>query len=160
MRHRIGAAVVGMAAILALGVHLRGGQIRLAPPVLADSGKDEHKMEPCSVQKLKGSYGFTTTGSIVAAGPVGLIAGVGVLTFDGSGGVTQAETVSLNGAIVERISLGDYSVGRDCTGDMSVTLPPPAGASTSHFVVVDDGKEMRFIVTGAGRVLTTVAKKQ
>ena len=39
--------------------------------------------------RLKGSYGFTTTGSIVAAGPVGLVADVGVMTFDGVGNVSR-----------------------------------------------------------------------
>lgn len=83
-----------------------------------------------------------------------------MLAFDGLGGVSQTETLSLNGAISERSSQGIYSVDRDCTGDMTINLPPPAGDSKSNFVIVDEGKEMRFIVTGAGRVLTTVARRQ
>ena len=100
------------------------------------------------------------SGSIVAGGPIGLVADVGVLTFDGLGNVTQSDTVSLNGVIGERRSAGQYFVEPDCTGDMTLVLPPPAGVATSHFVIVDQGKEIRFIVTGPGRVLTTVAKRQ
>jgi hypothetical protein len=45
---------------------------------------------------------------------------------------------------------------------MSIVVPAPGGVATleSHFVIVDHGKSLRAIVTGAGRVLTTVADKQ
>ena len=154
--------VVGVVMVggVALGALLGGGRLQLVPAVHAENGKDDHRGESCSIARLRGSFGFTTTGSIVAAGPIGLVASVGVLTFNGLGGVSQDETVSLNGTIVERSSVGTYFVDHDCTGNMSITLPPPAGVSTSNFVIVDDGKEMRFIVTGTGRVITTVAKKQ
>ena len=54
-------------------------------------------------------------------------------------------------------------------GQTAVTLellvptgPAPGGVATleSHFVIVDHGKSLRAIVTGAGRVLTTVADRQ
>jgi hypothetical protein len=157
---RVCVAAVVMVAIFALGVERRGGTFQPVPTVRADGRPDDDKGERCSATKLAGSYGFTTTGSIVAAGPIGLVADVGVLTFDGIGGVSQSETLSLNGAISERSSVGQYFVEPDCTGDMSLTLPPPAGVATSRFVIVDHGNELRFIVTGAGRVLTTNARKQ
>jgi len=155
--HRISIGVVGIAAIFALSVQAHNGQIVSAR---AEGEGDEHRVPKCSVARLKGSFGFTTTGAIVAAGPIGLIADVGVLVFDGFGHVSQTETLSLNGVIAQRSTQGEYLDDGDCTGDMSITLPPPAGLSTSHFVIVDEGKEIRFIVTGAGRVLTTVARKQ
>ena len=158
--HRLSMAAVGMAAIFALSIQAHSGRIQNISTVRPDSDGDEHRLPKCSVARLRGSFGFTTTGSIVAAGPVGLVADVGVLVFDGFGGVSQTETLSLNGVITQRSSQGEYFDDGDCTGDMSITLPPPAGLSTSHFVIVDEGKEMRFIVTGAGRVLTTVARKQ
>jgi hypothetical protein len=125
----------------------------------ANAGVDE-----CSVSTLIGSFGVATSGSIVAFGPVGLVAEVGVIKFDGAGGVSQTTTVSLNGTIVpNRSSIsGSYEVNADCTGDLSVLLPGPTGTitSTSHFVIVDHGKEVRLVNTGAGRVLLGNARKQ
>jgi len=118
----------------------------------------------CSVATLRGSYGTQTTGSIVAFGPIGPVVDTGIIRFDGVGGASQTTTLSLNGSIVpNRSSLtGVYTVNPDCTGDMALVLPVPGGTttSTSHFVIVDHGKEIRLVVTGAGRVLAGNAKKQ
>jgi len=120
--------------------------------------------DPCSVSTLNGSFGVATSGSIVAFGPIGPVAEVGVIKFDGAGGVSQTTTVSLNGTIIPNRSSvsGSYEVNPDCTGDLSVELPAPGGTitSTSHFVIVDHGMEIRLINTGAGRVLLGKARKQ
>lgn len=154
---------VGMVAIVGFGVQARTKEVSFAPTVRAESRTDV-KEESCGLKTLRGFYGFTTTGSIVSGGPPGLVADVGLLTFDGQGGVSQVETLSLNGVIIpERISIsGTYSVDDNCTGDMTIVVPAPGGVATleSHFVIVDHGKSLRAIVTGAGRVLTTVADKQ
>ena len=118
----------------------------------------------CSVATLHGSYGLQTSGSIVALGPVGLVAEAGIITFDGAGGASQTTTLSLNGLIVPNRSSvsASYTVNPDCTGDLEVVLPV-AGAtttSTSFFVIVDHGKELRLVNTGAGRVLVGNARKQ
>jgi len=42
-------------------------------------------LDECSVSTLKGSFGIATSGSIVAFGPVGPVAEVGVIKFDGAG---------------------------------------------------------------------------
>jgi len=72
--------------------------------------------------------------------------------------------VSTNGLIIpNRSSLsGTYLVNPDCTGDLALVLPVPGGTitSTSHFVIVDHGKEIRLVNSGAGRVITGNAKKQ
>ena len=118
----------------------------------------------CSVATLNGSYGIQSTGSIVAFGPIGPIAEAGTITFDGAGGVSQVTTVSLGGQILpNRTSLsGSYTVNADCTGDAAVILPVPGGTttSTSHFVIVDHGKEIRLVNTGTGRVIVGNARKQ
>jgi hypothetical protein len=122
------------------------------------------ELDQCSVGTLMGSFGIATSGSIVAFGPVGPVAEAGIITFDGAGGVSQTTTVSLNGTILlNRSSIsGSYEVNPDCTGDLSVVLPVPGGTitSTSHFVIVDHGKEIRLVNTGAGRVLLGNARKQ
>jgi hypothetical protein len=133
--------------------------------VLALSLTSNAKAEDgCSVRTLMGSFGIATSGSIVAFGPVGPVAEAGTISFDGAGGVSQTTTVSLNGTILpDRSSIsGSYDVKPDCTGDLSLVLPVPGGTitSTSHFVIVDHGKELRLVNTGAGRVLLSNARKQ
>jgi hypothetical protein len=123
--------------------------------------------DACSVASLKGSYGIQSTGSIVALGPIGPIAEAGTITFDGAGGVLQITTVSIGGLggqiNANRTSLsGSYTVNADCTGDLAVILPVPGGTttSTSHFVIVDHGKEIRLVNSGTGRVIVGNARKQ
>src|SRR5579864_5088813 len=120
--------------------------------------------DACSVASLKGSFGIQSTGSIVALGPIGPIAEAGTITFDGAGAVSSITTVSLGGQIIpNRTSLsGSYTVNADCTGDLAVILPVPGGTttSTSHFVIVDHGKEIRLVNTGTGRVIVGNARKQ
>lgn len=118
----------------------------------------------CSLRTIQGSYAISTTGSIVFAGPVGAVADVGKVTFDGNGGASQSTAVSLNGVIIpKRSSLsGSYAVDANCTGEISLTLPGPTGSitSTSRFVIVRNGEELLTINTGAGRVLTGTANRQ
>jgi hypothetical protein len=117
----------------------------------------------CSTETIRGKYAYEVTGSIVSNGPIGLVADVGIISFDGVNGASQASTVSLNGTILHRASLGgSYIVNPDCTGHASLTLPGPAGPiqSDSDFVIVNHGQEMRTINTGAGRVLAGTARRQ
>ena len=120
--------------------------------------------EGCSVATLNGTFGIQVTGSIVDFGPIGPVAEAGIIKFDGTGGVSQTTTVSLNGTIIpDRSSLsGSYQINPDCSGDLSLVLPVGPGVtvtSTSHFVIVDHAKEIRLVNTGAGRVLAGNARK-
>jgi hypothetical protein len=95
---------------------------------------------------------------------IGPVAEVGIINFDGAGGASQTKTVSLNGTIVpNRSSLSDsYHVNPDCAGDLALVLPGGTGVtttSTSHFVIVERGKEIRLVNTGTGRVLAGNARK-
>lgn len=129
-----------------------------------DSEGDDSSSFACSLKTLRGSYATSTTGSIVFAGPVGAVADVGKIIFDGDGAASQSTAVSLNGAIISNRSSisGSYSVDADCTGDMTLILPGPTGTitSTSRFVIVRNGEELLTINTGLGRVLTGIATKQ
>jgi hypothetical protein len=131
---------------------------------LDDNEDDDSSPFLCSRKTIKGSYATSTTGSIVFAGPVGAVADVGRIIFDGNGGASQTTAVSLNGMIIpSRSSLsGSYRVEEDCTGEISLILPGPAGtiASTSRFVIVRNGEELLTINTGVGRVLTGMATRQ
>ena len=129
-----------------------------------DAEEDDSSPFACSLRTIKGSYAISTTGSIVSAGPVGAVADVGKLTFDGNGGALQTTTVSLNGTIIpSRSSLaGSYTVNPDCTGELSLTLPTATGPipSISRFVMVASGNQLLLVNTGVGRVLTGLATRQ
>lgn len=65
--HRMSIGAVGMAAIFALSVQAHNGRIQIVPTASAESERDERHAARCSAARLKGSFGFTTTGWIVAA---------------------------------------------------------------------------------------------
>jgi len=154
------AITLAFVLVFALGIQMRDSRTQLVP--VAHASDDPPLFERgCDIHSLFGSYGISTTGFIVSAGPVGPVGDVGVITFDGQGNVVQTSTVSLNGAITAgRMSAGTYIMNPDCTGTITAHLPPPAGLSQSNFVVVDKGKELQLINTGNGRVLVGNARKQ
>jgi hypothetical protein len=82
--------------VLGLSIHLFGVPAFIAPRTTAAAQPRHSDSHTCSLETIEGSYGTSTTGSIVSAGPVGLVADVGVITFDGEGVVSQTTTVSLN----------------------------------------------------------------
>ena len=92
---------------------------------------------PCTAHNLRGPYALVTSGSIVSAGPVGVVAEVGVITFDGRGHVSQTTTLSLNGTIVpSRTASGAYVVNQDCTGELAGSHAAPSSRSV-HVQVCD-----------------------
>jgi hypothetical protein len=111
----------------------------------------------CSANSLAGRYGFMVTGTIVASFPgipPGPHANVGTVTLNNNGTLSFTGTQSFNGAIIPSTSTGIFSVNPDCTG--SVTF---ANGVSLNFVVVDNGKELYFIQTLPGTVVSGTAKK-
>ena len=159
----IGLAVF-VTGLFAVGVAFKGragGEGSIVPGVQA-KGPDEGRSrcpKHCSIETLEGCYATNISGFIVSNGPVGPVADVGVLTFDGDGNVSQVSTSSLNGNITQGLHLaGTYTVNSDCTG--SYTLQLPFGPATSNFVINNEGREIQIINATNGRVLSGVAKKQ
>lgn len=121
--------------------------------------------QTCSNQSLKGSYGYTVTGSIVTSqGPLvaGPFAAVGRIVFDGVGGVQTVRSLSDNGLILTNDSgTGTYSMNSNCTGSFNITVGPPGNAITLTLnIVLDDTYELRGIVTTSGIVLTFEGRRQ
>jgi hypothetical protein len=112
--------------------------------------------EECSNASLHGSFGVTSTGTIIGVGP---LSAVGVATFNGQGNHVGFDTISLNGSIIPRSTFtGTYKVNSDCTG--SDTENFQGGLTIQrNFVIVDGGREIRFIVTNPGNAVTAVARK-
>jgi len=122
---------------------------------------DEHR--ECSNASLRGSFGFTATGTLLALPPpfAGPFAEIGRQTFDGHGNVDGTATLSANGNIVKGVTVqGTYAVNPDCTGSMTIFILPFGNTADRDFVLDDDGAELRAISTGQGSVETLVYKKQ
>ena len=130
--------------------------------ILPRAHADEHR--ECSNASLQGSFGFSSTGTLLAlpppfAGPFGEI---GRQTFDGQGNTDATATLSTNGNIHRVTIQGTYVVNPDCTGSMTVFVSP-LGATVNLDFVIDDGEtEIRAITTGnvTGNTESRVYKKQ
>jgi hypothetical protein len=124
----------------------------------------EHGQRTCSNASLQGSFGFTSTGTLLALGPQysGPFAEVGRQTFDGKGNTDASATLSANGNIFRVTVQGTYVVNPDCTGSMTLYVAFPFGVVTvdADLVIDDDGDELRAIVTDAGSVESRVYTKQ
>lgn len=102
----------------------------------------------CAVETLRGAYIYSADGFVTAnAGqaPFTPIAEAGVYTFDGAGGLSTANTLSLGGTIRLRTDTGTYTVNTDCTGSVSL-----AHGVSFNFAVSRSGREMRLVASTPG----------
>lgn len=118
----------------------------------------------CSLATLKGSFGYTATGTLLPtvapppfAGPFGEI---GRQTFDGRGSTDATATASANGNIAKLTITGTYTVNPDCTGTMTLYVSPLGATAHVDFVIDKDGTEIRTIGTDPGEIETRVYRKQ
>src|SRR5262249_21948529 len=81
---------------------------------LAPMAKAERK--PCSAASIKGSFARIDQGFVTIPAIAGPLAGVSLMSFDGSGGFTSVGYGSLNGNVSDSSSTGTYKVNPDCTG--------------------------------------------
>ena len=126
----------------------------------AQAGDDKE----CSNATLRGSFGFTSTGTLLALPPpsAGPFAEIGRQTFDGQGNTDATATLSANGNIKRVTVVGTYVVNPDCTGSMTLLVSPFGSTVNLDFVIDDDGTELRAITTGnvTGNTESRVYKKQ
>ena len=128
--------------------------------IVPNADADDHR--DCSSESLMGSFGFTSTGFLLAlpppsAGPFGEI---GLQTFDGLGNTEGSATLSANGNIRRVTFDGSYVVNPDCTGTMTLFIAPIGATAILDFVIDADGAEIRAIATGTGTIETRVYQKQ
>lgn len=101
----------------------------------------------CSTASVAGKFGFTTTGSVPAIGPV---AATGRFSQDASGNITGTQTRSLNGDIADETFAGTATVNPDCTGTDTIQVFESGvlvRTTTLHVVYDDDGREARAVFT-------------
>jgi hypothetical protein len=101
----------------------------------------------CTKITSSGKWGFSTTGSIPAIGPV---AATGLFTQDASGNITGTQIRSLNGDSADETFTGTATVNPDCTGTDTIQVFQSGvlvRTTTLHVVYDDDGREARAIFT-------------
>ena len=101
----------------------------------------------CSKAGVEGKWGFSTTGSIPAIGPV---AATGLFNQDISGKITGSQTRSLNGDIADETFTGTATVNSDCTGTDTIQVFQDGNlvrTTTLNVVYDDNAREARAIFT-------------
>ena len=105
----------------------------------------------CSLARAAGTYGFSTTGTVIGVGPR---VSEGTITLDSAGKVTGGKaTSSLNGTITHEEFSGTYSVNSDCTGTASIEIRDLSGnlllTVTLDSVWDDNMRQARYVFTSA-----------
>jgi hypothetical protein len=121
--------------------------------------------QECSERTIRGIYVFALPGNVDLIGP---IAASGTTTFDGEGGVNITGFINTrNGDPVIEASIdGTYEVDPEtCTGTADVEIPAPGifdRFTELHFegVIVDQGEEIRYLITTPGIVFTGTSVRQ
>jgi hypothetical protein len=108
----------------------------------------------CNNALIKGVYGFTIEGTKLGGnGPVGPQVGVAMTEFYGDGTLEQIDSVTIDGnhaaQLTEAPTLGTYTVNPNCTGSFRLNFKDGRPTVLTDFVIVDDGKEIDTVVTGA-----------
>jgi hypothetical protein len=108
----------------------------------------------CSNASLKGTYAASCTGTVGLPDSPVLQAIVGIVTFDGEGGLSVKATLMQNGGpAVPLNATGTYTVNADCTASDVL-----AGAFHYDIAVFDQG--FFSIETDPGTQVTCVKQKE
>ncbi len=139
----VSAAVVVIVAVIGSSAARR---------VRADTG--------CSVGSINGSYGYAHTGFFYTPQGLNLFSAAGLVTADGNGNVTGTDTVSQNGTVARsRTYTGTYQVAPNCTGSIAFKMGDQVIGSMD-FVLVNNGKSIKFIQSDQGTAITGTADLQ
>jgi len=117
-------------------------------PVAADN---DGRGRGCSESTLRGDYGFSIDGQILAGPKAGLLRGVAMTHFDGDGGLSQVDFTTINGVPIGtdwRPGTGSYEINADCTGKAQINFTDGSPALHLRLVVADRGDQVRTIVEG------------
>jgi len=80
--------------------------------------------------------------------------GVAMTQFDGKGGLSQIDTVTIDGDVVadwtHTRATGTYAVSTDCTGTFTINFTDGRPTVVTNFVVTVDGDEIDTVVVSAG----------
>jgi len=115
----------------------------------------------CSNASLRGTYAYTSTGSIVRPPELaGLIAEVGTQTFDGNGSTSATATLSSAGTVLQLTISGKYTVNSDCTGTATLQVLTPFQAEVDVVFVIDSaGDGFQGMETNDGFIITRFGRR-
>jgi hypothetical protein len=120
--------------------------------VLSMAGTAQAADSACSLARAAGTYGFSTSGTVVG---VGSRVSAGIFTLDAAGNLVNGKaTSSLNGAIAGETFSGTYTVNSDCTGTFNdLEIRDQSGnlllTITAYLAWDDNMKQLRAIFTSA-----------
>jgi hypothetical protein len=119
------------------------------------SGYAQSESPACNNKLIAGNYGFTVQGNKLGGqGPTGPQVGVAMTEFDGKGGLTQIDTVTISGVVVADFThtpaTGTYTVNSDCTGTFTINFTDGRPPVAANLVVVEGGFEIDTVVISAG----------
>ena len=129
----------GLAATLALSAPGR---------VTADN---DGRGRECSESTLRGDYGFSIDGQILAGPRTGLLRAVAMTHFDGEGALRQVDFATINGIPTGsdwRPGTGTYEINADCTGKAQISFTDGSPTLRLRLVVTERGDQIRAIVEG------------
>ncbi|PYX12943.1 MAG: hypothetical protein DMG84_20545 [Acidobacteria bacterium] len=103
----------------------------------------------CTSATAAGTFGFTTTGTLILpSGPVP-VGAVGLITFQLNGDVSGNQDRSVGGIFAHETITGTRTVNRDCTISLLANVFDSSGTlvrtSTIAGVLVNNGKQIRGI---------------
>ena len=103
----------------------------------------------CTSATAVGTFGFTTTGTLILpSGPVP-VGAVGLITFQLNGDVSGNQDRSVGGIFAHETITGTLTVNRDCTISLLANVFDSSGnlvrTSTIDGVLVNNGKQIRAI---------------
>jgi hypothetical protein len=112
--------------------------------------------QDCDNQLIEGRYAFTIEGQKL--GPAGTLigpqVGVAMTTFDGRGGLTQTDTITINGEVVADFTHptagGTYTIHSDCTGTFTINFRDGRPPATVNLVVTNNGNEIDTVIVSRG----------
>jgi hypothetical protein len=107
----------------------------------------------CSQATMSGTYVTFGAGTIGAStNGTSAVATIGKVIYDGRGNGQVIFSQSVAGVITQKATAtGTYTVNSDCTGSKNFGGP---GGFNYDFVVTADGREIVWIVTNPGMVLS------
>src|SRR5437016_9401103 len=103
----------------------------------------------CTSATAAGTFGFTTTGTLILPTGPAPVAAVGSITFQLNGEVSGSQDRSVGGAFAHETITGTLTVNPDCTISLLANVFDSSGnlvrTSTIPGVLVDNGKHIRAI---------------
>ena len=119
----------------------------------------------CTDATIRGTYGVQMQGTQPVPPPQGggtqTLIGVVVRTYHGDGTFSQVDNIkgSVTGIVPDRPGSGTYQVNPDCSG-VTLFQPGPGITIEERMVIVDQGNEIRSIVSSPLAVMVSTEQKR